>query len=490
LIRLFIYQVGVPVFYALTLFKNSAELNELQHLELSIANEENRVKLGNYLKGNARREYQPEIDEAELRQQELKEQLDAKSNLLPGKLRKLTAGYELRTYGFEVFECIRKMLLILVPIFFEPNSPEQLTIGLIVCFITYGAYMMYSPFIDPSDDMLSQVCQMQIFFSLLSSLILSTNPNSPTMAVLLPIMMLLPCFTMVSLQLGLHTALLKCIRRADNGVPTPCGRVGKGFRGKALALLKRVIGMKDRPVEEDEDDGTPLTLFGAGAVPPRIKNIFSRHDLNQNGRMEYGELRAALSDLGFDSSYELAAKYLSQYEAQPTSQMDMIEFSLLIHNLEAAPKFTATTLAPVGSTADDNVPDRVKIIFARHDTNENGTLDYRELRGALIGLGFDATHPLSAEYIKKYDDTPDGVMQLREFSTLVRNLEDGIVRTAMPMKPAELPPPHFEQAALSVEAAAPAPAPLTPTSLLASLTDRFNEIRGQEIEKKRDVLEA
>ena len=48
----------------------------------------------------------------------------------------------MRTFWFEIFECARKILLILVPIFFEQDSPEQLTVGLIVCFLTFGAYMV------------------------------------------------------------------------------------------------------------------------------------------------------------------------------------------------------------------------------------------------------------------------------------------------------------------------------------------------------------
>ena len=39
---------------------------------------------------------------------------------------------------FEIFECVRKILLILLPIFFEAESSEQLTCGLVVCFVTFG----------------------------------------------------------------------------------------------------------------------------------------------------------------------------------------------------------------------------------------------------------------------------------------------------------------------------------------------------------------
>ena len=53
-------------------------------------------------------------------------------------------------------------------------------------------FPQYAPFVDDGDDFLSQICQMQIFFSLLSTIILQTNPNSPVMAVLLPILITIP----------------------------------------------------------------------------------------------------------------------------------------------------------------------------------------------------------------------------------------------------------------------------------------------------------
>lgn len=55
----------------------------------------------------------------------------------------------MRTFWFEIFECMRKILLILVPIFFEQDSPEQLTIGLIICFMTFGAYMVRRKWLGP-----------------------------------------------------------------------------------------------------------------------------------------------------------------------------------------------------------------------------------------------------------------------------------------------------------------------------------------------------
>ena len=50
--------------------------------------------------------------------EKLKEKLDPISV-------KLTAGYEMRCYWFEIFECLRKIVLIGVPILLEAGSTEQ-----------------------------------------------------------------------------------------------------------------------------------------------------------------------------------------------------------------------------------------------------------------------------------------------------------------------------------------------------------------------------
>ena len=63
------------------------------------------------------------------------------------------------------------MLIVGVPsVFPDRGGTAQLFWGLLVCFSTFGAYMMYAPFVEDSDDMLSQLAQLQIFLTLLSSL--------------------------------------------------------------------------------------------------------------------------------------------------------------------------------------------------------------------------------------------------------------------------------------------------------------------------------
>lgn len=135
-----IYPIGVPAYYALIMYRNREELQEIGRLEVSISNEAMRVKLGEFLSGRARREYQKEIDAAKAREAELRSGYDERRAGLPSHLRMLTDAYDMRTYAFEIFECLRKVAIIFIPIFFTRGSPMQLFVGLIICFLTFGVY--------------------------------------------------------------------------------------------------------------------------------------------------------------------------------------------------------------------------------------------------------------------------------------------------------------------------------------------------------------
>jgi len=84
----------------------------------------------------------------------------------------LINGYKRSAFWFEVFECVRKLAMVCMPVFFTSGSAEQLMFGLIVCFITFGIYAYHVPYTESKSNFLAQMCQCQIFFALLSSVAL------------------------------------------------------------------------------------------------------------------------------------------------------------------------------------------------------------------------------------------------------------------------------------------------------------------------------
>jgi hypothetical protein len=98
---------------------------------------------------------------------------------LPPILGKLLGPYELRCFYWEIFECVRKILLVGFPVFFTPGSQEQLVFTLITCYLTSCAYTAFKPFRDGSDSLLQEIAQFEVFFAILSSIIRRCAPSAP-----------------------------------------------------------------------------------------------------------------------------------------------------------------------------------------------------------------------------------------------------------------------------------------------------------------------
>ena len=106
-------------------------------------------------------------------------------------------GRSIEMPSAELIECARKLAIVCLPVFFQPSgSVSQLIFGLVVCFLTFGAHMLYTPYVEHADDRLAQLCQCQIFFALLSSIALkydaATRVDATNMDSLLSVLVLLP----------------------------------------------------------------------------------------------------------------------------------------------------------------------------------------------------------------------------------------------------------------------------------------------------------
>ena len=80
---------------------------------------------------------------------ELAEQESQVFKRLPRYMVKLVGDFRGRYYYFEILECARKLLLVCIPVFFDPQgSVGQLMFGLLVCFVTFGVYSFMQPYKD------------------------------------------------------------------------------------------------------------------------------------------------------------------------------------------------------------------------------------------------------------------------------------------------------------------------------------------------------
>ena len=74
--------------------------------------------------------------------------------------------YEIRCYYFEIVECARKLCLVGLPVFLGGGSSKQKVVGLATCFFSTCLFSQLQPYRDPLDDVLMQLCQLEIFIAL------------------------------------------------------------------------------------------------------------------------------------------------------------------------------------------------------------------------------------------------------------------------------------------------------------------------------------
>ena len=93
---------------------------------------------------------------------------------------------------FEIFECFRKIAIVGLPVFFRAGSSSQRMFVLTICFLTFGMYGVYSPYIEYSNVFLMLMTQVTIFISILSSSVLDNAPEDPFLSAALPALLVAP----------------------------------------------------------------------------------------------------------------------------------------------------------------------------------------------------------------------------------------------------------------------------------------------------------
>ena len=125
LVMVVLFPVGVPLYYGSIFFRNRHELRELGRIESTQETNYRRAMLLAAGKESADERARLET-KAEEEHEMATDRYDKLRAKLPTILRKLTAGYELRTYWFEILECIRKILLVGVPAFCPPGCAYRM----------------------------------------------------------------------------------------------------------------------------------------------------------------------------------------------------------------------------------------------------------------------------------------------------------------------------------------------------------------------------
>ena len=186
----------------------------------------------------------------------LKRRTEALTEQMPSTVQKLVAGYELRCYWFEIFECWRKLALTCLPQLLPSGSIDQLVAGLLISFTTFAMYVAFSPYDDDDNDQLSIVCQSILFFSLLSGIVNHCGATSDFINLLLPLMILVPLSYLLVVKSGLQFYWNKYKKKREEKMKIYYKRHPEKTRGQPMGMV--MVNMVDRAL------GTPMARFAMG----------------------------------------------------------------------------------------------------------------------------------------------------------------------------------------------------------------------------------
>ena len=253
-----LYPIGTPCLYAALIYVNHEGLERIKRAEL--------VAEAEAMKREQRRRSFAEsanVGASEGEESEARQRAREAREKLPAALQKLTSGYEMRCYAFEVFESLRKIALLGIPVELLPGSAAQLICGLLICFITAIMYSKYAPYVDPKDDLLAQLCQLSLFFSLAASIALKMDYDSSkdALGVLLILMLAVPPLVSFLFQNDLDFEGGLCLSKW-----VPIAR--RCFRTSIGRCLKRLLGPAD---DEARGAGVGLSVRSGkrGKLLPR-----------------------------------------------------------------------------------------------------------------------------------------------------------------------------------------------------------------------------
>jgi hypothetical protein len=112
---------------------------------------------------------------------------------------------------------MRKVLLVGVPSMFPGRGGNaQLVWGLLVCFATFGMYMMYAPFIRDSDDTLQQLAQVQIFLTMVASIGLRMTPPDETLGTIISVLLFCMPVIAISMEMPIYDEMLGAYKMLRN----------------------------------------------------------------------------------------------------------------------------------------------------------------------------------------------------------------------------------------------------------------------------------
>ena len=197
----------------------------------------------------------------------------------------LLSSYERRVYWYEVLESVRRISLSGMLVVFGPGSNRQLIIGCVVSLIFLRVNSCYAPHVGDEDNLLSEICDWQLFLILFITLLLKVDAVDETSGIILLLVLLFVVFFLSLRLIKEFQIYLRATTQKENQVMTD-----KSIGASTIELPKRKTTMPSKKGATDlttasttnpmlssgsvvvtstyEDNGDEDTTHSAGAVRP------------------------------------------------------------------------------------------------------------------------------------------------------------------------------------------------------------------------------
>jgi hypothetical protein len=208
-----------------------------------------------------------------------KAQLDKRNDMLCGKggdkdvmlLRStqfLFKEYEPRYWWFEVFECVRRIMLTGGSAMFFEGSSSQVAFGMLISIIAIHVYATTRPYINRRDDLLAMAAQWGIFFTLFGGLLLKTKvPSGDGYEGGLESMLLLVNVAVFVIAVGVLIFLVYQKQQKSNDGALPLAAPGEKGEASARTTSSSVGSTRTNPmmagIEYPPSNGKPLAKGGS-----------------------------------------------------------------------------------------------------------------------------------------------------------------------------------------------------------------------------------
>jgi len=317
LVMFFVYPLGTPLLFYILLRRDQGLIDRISRHEYTAhAQRELEEKRGAEKMSRRRRLdtfseerntvsvaflAPPELRDSEVSQEESPEWHEAEAERLRAKLslfvKLLTDGYEMRCAKFEVFECVRKIFIVGIPVLFEePGSNAQFMFGMLACFLSFGVYAYWMPYQDQNDDQLQAAAQIQIFCGLLSKVAYNPSSENSTLTFMLIGLILGPPSLALSQVSGLQARLQKRYVSLSEGsawcsVPRILRRSEEAQRsggevrpvGHQRRPLSTFIRIRKQPSSDQSAHGQELTAIRESSRRDIVKSCSRKGSASSSG---------------------------------------------------------------------------------------------------------------------------------------------------------------------------------------------------------------